>query len=54
MVNELNLGLFLCFIAANPIAMMQMIAPQLVKMGTHQIIEFPDFFLIVLADHFSA
>jgi hypothetical protein len=33
---------------------MQMLAPQLVEMGTYDIIEFSDAFLIVVAIHGSA
>src|ERR1700688_2793374 len=54
MLDELNLGSFFRFIAANPIAVMQMLAPQLVEMGTYHIIEIPDAFLVVVAGHGSA
>jgi hypothetical protein len=54
MLDKLNLGSFFGFIAANPIAVMQMLAPQLVEMGTYYIIEIPDAFLIVVAIHVSA
>jgi len=47
MLDELKLGLFLCFIATNPIAVMQMLSPQGAIVGTDDVIVFDDSMLIV-------
>src|SRR5260370_3104780 len=49
MLDELKLGLFLCFVSANPVAMMQVLAPKIAVVGAYTIIMIPYFFLIAIA-----
>jgi hypothetical protein len=47
MLDELKLGLFLGFIAANPIAVMQMLTPEGAIVRTEYVVVFDDSMLIV-------
>jgi hypothetical protein len=51
MLDELNLSLFLGLVAANPVAMMQMLPPQRVVIGTYTVIVISDSFFMVVAGH---
>jgi hypothetical protein len=47
MLDELKLGLFLGFIPANPIAVMQMLSPEGAIVRTEYVVVFDDSMLIV-------
>jgi hypothetical protein len=47
MLDELNLGLFLGFIPANPIAVMQMLAPEGAIVRTEYVVVFDDSMFVI-------
>jgi hypothetical protein len=51
MLDELKLGFFLGFIAANPISVMQMLAPERAVVGTDEVVVLDDSALIVWAKY---
>src|SRR5215469_5991112 len=51
MSYKLDLGLLLCFIAANPVSVVQVLAPQRVVIGAYTVIVFSHSYLVVVALH---
>src|SRR5260370_24625165 len=51
MLDKLNLSLLFCFFAANPIAMMNVFAPQTLVIRACTVVEIPDFLFVVIASH---
>ena len=55
MFDQLNLGLLFCFVAANPVAVLQMVAPQFLGIGRELIVivSNPRFLRVIGRRHFK-